>query len=141
MVGGLRVVDGDGRPVRISSRKAQALLGCLALEPGAPVSRDVLAALLWEDSDPELARASLRQALAALRKALPEAHVEALCADATSISLDPGRMSSDMARLRAAIRAGADESCVLELSSDDVLVGLDAKSFAFQQWLDQQRSV
>jgi DNA-binding SARP family transcriptional activator len=140
MVGGLRVVDGDGRPVRITSRKAQALLGCLALEPGIPVSRDVLATLLWEDSDPELARASLRQALAALRKALPAAHVDALGSDAGSVWLDASAVTTDLARFRAALRAGSFEASATEIPVEDLLAGIDAKSLAFEQWLDQRRS-
>ncbi len=72
LLGRLQVRTGAGRELRVVSRKAQALLGCLALQPGVPHSRDMLAGLLWEDSDPELARASLRQALASLRRSPPE---------------------------------------------------------------------
>ena len=136
----MRVAGGDGRPVRITSRKAQALLGCLALEPGTPLTRDVLAALLWEDSEPELARASLRQALAALRKALPAADVDALVSDASRVWLDPTLVRTDLGRFRAALRAGSFDASAAEVPVDELLAGLDAKSLAFEQWLDQRRS-
>ena len=35
LLGGLRVRTATGRDIRIASRKAQALLGCLALKPGS----------------------------------------------------------------------------------------------------------
>ena len=81
VLGSFRVRDAGGGEVRIASRKGRALLAYLALRPGESHSRDRLANLLWEDVDEELARTSLRQALAALRKALPVAAQAALRAD------------------------------------------------------------
>ncbi|HEX5648450.1 MAG TPA: AAA family ATPase [Steroidobacteraceae bacterium] len=141
VVGGLRVTAGDGRALRITSRKAQALLGCLALEPGTPMSRDLLASLLWEDSDPELARASLRQALAALRKALPDEHVDSLRSDAGAVWLDGSKVETDLAGFRAGLRAGSFDASAAEVPVEELLAGLEAKSIAFDQWLEQQRRV
>ena len=140
VVGGLRVATGDGRPLRISSRKAQAVLACLALEPGAPLGREFLASLLWEDADPELARASLRQALATLRKALPDGPLGPLKADADSVWLDAAAVQTDLGRFRAALKAGSFDAAAHEVPVDDLLAGLDAKSLAFEQWLDLRRS-
>jgi DNA-binding SARP family transcriptional activator len=81
MIGGVRVRTPAGRELRIASRKAQALLACLAVKPGSAVAREYLAGLLWEDSDPELARSSLRQALATLRRTLPDDFAGALRTD------------------------------------------------------------
>lgn len=53
-------------------RKAKGLLAFLALQPDRAQARDKLAALLWAESAQAQARQSLRQALAGLRKALPE---------------------------------------------------------------------
>jgi DNA-binding SARP family transcriptional activator len=69
VLGAFRVQDAAGAEIRIASRKGRALLAYLALRPGESHSRDRLATLLWEDADEELARTSLRQALAALRSA------------------------------------------------------------------------
>src|ERR1700741_1578433 len=51
-------------------KKAEALLAYLAMHQGRSVPRDQLADLLWGDSKSEQARHSLRQALAAIRRAL-----------------------------------------------------------------------
>jgi len=61
----------NARPVRLGS-KPLALLAYLALE-GREQSREQLAALLWGDSPPDQARASLRQAIRQLRRVLGEA--------------------------------------------------------------------
>jgi DNA-binding SARP family transcriptional activator len=101
LLGGLRVRRAGGSEIRVASRKAQAVLVCLALRPGAAYSRDLLSSLLWEDSDPELARSSLRQALAALRRSLPEELAHALQGDAKTVALDPALVASDVSRFRA----------------------------------------
>jgi DNA-binding SARP family transcriptional activator len=64
----------DGSRLAFPLRKAQALLLYLAVEGGMH-SRGKLAALLWPDSEPQVARKALRNALALLRHLLadPEA--------------------------------------------------------------------
>lgn len=62
-------VEIDGRPLRIERQKSLALLTYLAVDR-QPHRRDVLAALLWPDSDQGHARASLRRILSSLHMAL-----------------------------------------------------------------------
>src|SRR5688572_29513763 len=88
VLGAFHVRDASGGEIRIASRKGRALLAYLALRPGESHSRDRLANLLWEDADEELARTSLRQALAALRKSLPPNAQSALRADTESVGVD-----------------------------------------------------
>ncbi|HET9397164.1 MAG TPA: hypothetical protein VFO36_14040, partial [Nitrospiraceae bacterium] len=52
-------VFGDAGEIRVSSRKGVALLAYLALHGGKPVSRAVLASLLWSDRSEAQARQSL----------------------------------------------------------------------------------
>ncbi len=59
----------DGSRLAFPLRKAQALLLYLAVEGGMH-SRSKLAALLWPDSEPQVARKALRNALALLRNLL-----------------------------------------------------------------------
>src|SRR5437762_13849041 len=67
VLGGLRASLG-GRPLTgFYSRKAQALLVYLAVT-GRPQPREALAGLLWGGLPEAFARASLRQALASLRR-------------------------------------------------------------------------
>ncbi len=64
-------LERDGRPVEIGLRKAWALLIYLAVTK-QPHSRDVLATLLWPESDQRAARASLRRTLHQLGRLLGE---------------------------------------------------------------------
>jgi DNA-binding SARP family transcriptional activator len=141
LLGGLRVIGADGREIRISSRKAQAVLACLALRPGAAFARDRLASLLWDDSDPELGRASLRQALAALRRALPAAAAQALLGDSSSIALDASLTSSDVQRFRDLVRDGSPHALAeaAERYAGELLPGFEARSAAFDAWIDEHR--
>src|SRR5438034_7838326 len=59
----------EGSRLTFALRKAQALLLYLAVEGGMH-SRSKLAALLWPDSEPQVARKALRNALALLRHLL-----------------------------------------------------------------------
>jgi DNA-binding SARP family transcriptional activator len=141
LLGGIRLRSAAGREIRIASRKAQALLGLLALDPGHACSRDSLAGLLWEESDPELARASLRQALASLRRSLPEQCAAALHGEAGTVALDPGLVTSDVALFHALLRDGSPSALAraVERHAGVLLEGLDARSSAFEQWLREKR--
>lgn len=99
LLGGLELRDAQGARVALTSRKAEALLGLLALRPGEPFERFKLCALLWPDVPEAQARHSLRQTLVYLRKALPEAASALLHADARSLGLDASRVSVDAAQL------------------------------------------
>jgi len=70
LLGPFLVALQPGRPVELTSKKAQALLAYLAVESDRPHYREALAGLLWPDSSEQAARGSLRQALQDLRRAL-----------------------------------------------------------------------
>ena len=82
----------DETPVAIPSRPAQSLLAFLALTAGTAHRRERLAGLLWPDVQEDSARASPRQGLWRLRKAL-EAHlppgVQYLLADDLTVAFNP----------------------------------------------------
>lgn len=67
-------LERDGHVIRLPTRKAELLLAYLTLHP-EPHTREKVAALFWADSPDELARRSLRTALASLRKELGESAV------------------------------------------------------------------
>jgi len=141
LVGGVRVRSRDGREVPVTARKCRALLACLALRLGLTSSREFLATLLWEDADPELARSSLRQALSALRRALPGDSAHALRADAQSVWLDVDSVSSDVAEFYARVRDGSPGAllAMIERYDEELLAGLDARSMSFEHWAQEQR--
>src|SRR5687768_7980146 len=91
LLGGFRARLDAGPPLALPTRKAQALLAYLALPLGHVHPRDKLAALLWGDMRQPQARASLRQALAAIRRALTG--TEALRIDNETVALDPAAVS------------------------------------------------
>jgi predicted ATPase/DNA-binding SARP family transcriptional activator len=63
----------DGQPVTgFGYAKVQALLAYLAVEARQVHQRETLAEMFWPDQPPHVGRASLRQALAHLRRALDE---------------------------------------------------------------------
>src|SRR5262245_29377029 len=72
LLGTVAVRAADGRDLTPPGKKLRALLACLALSNGTGWGRERLAGLLWGDRDEEQARASLRQALAELRKLLAD---------------------------------------------------------------------
>jgi predicted ATPase len=60
-------LERGGATIHLPTRKAESLLAYLALHP-QPHAREKVAALFWGDSPDDLARRSLRTALASLRK-------------------------------------------------------------------------
>lgn len=141
MLGSFHVRDASGGEVRIASRKGRALLAYLALRPDESHSRDRLANLLWEDADEELARTSLRQALAALRKSLPAGAQAALLADTETVGVDSGLLQSDIGAFRDSLLAGTRTSLqdAINHYRGDLLDGFDARSTAFDEWLSSER--
>ena len=78
LLGGFQARLEPGSAVALPTRKSQALLAYLALPPGRAHPRDKLAALLWGGIREDSARASLRQTLFVVRKALQGADAQAL---------------------------------------------------------------
>ncbi|MFG6199955.1 BTAD domain-containing putative transcriptional regulator [Nonomuraea sp. JJY05] len=70
LLGPLEVLDAQGRPVELGTRKQRAVLAMLALEPGRIVSLDRLIDELWSGEPPSSAMGSLQVYIAKLRKAL-----------------------------------------------------------------------
>ncbi|MCG6902404.1 MAG: hypothetical protein LJE68_06945 [Rhodobacter sp.] len=77
-LGSCVLLDAEGNPVAMQTRKCWALLAYLSQSQGRDVPREELAALLWPRSSESQARASLRQELAVLRRVLRQAGVAGL---------------------------------------------------------------
>jgi DNA-binding SARP family transcriptional activator len=76
-------IEHQGVPVEIDRRKALALAAYLAVSD-QPMSRDIVAAMLWPDLDQQRARAALRSTLPTLTSQLPEGWI---IADRMTLSL------------------------------------------------------
>ena len=109
--------DLSGAPCTSLGRRGQGLLAYLALQGDMRAERGTLSDLLWSDRSEEQARASLRQELSVLRKALGP---DILQADRQCVWLDPAQVD---------VRRGPGE----------VLQGFDLRSEGFEDWLRQVR--
>ncbi len=124
------------------TKKTKALLAYLAAHPGKSHSRSDLANLLWGDSGDEQARASLRQTLSYLRKALTPTGREHLVVQDDLVSIDPATIQVDVATLENLTVQGIPEA--LERAGDlyrgDFLEGFDLREEDFNDWLGVERA-
>jgi DNA-binding SARP family transcriptional activator len=133
---GTPIVEVDGAPLLVDTRKAVALLAFLAVT-GHAHSRAVLGELLWPELDREHSSAALRRTLSALRTGLGGARLRS---DRSSISLVLDGAAFDLARSREIASdsgAGVDQLReASELHRDDLMAGFGLRdSVAFDDWL------
>src|SRR5262245_13133746 len=138
LLGGFQARVDLGQPVILPSGKVQALLAFLSLPPGRAHPRDMLASLLWGDRGEAEARASLRQALFTLRRALPGA---LFVTQADTVALDPSAIDVDVAGFERRVTQGTVTALeeAAELYQGDLLAGLAVSEPAFEEWLLPQR--
>src|SRR4051812_22672087 len=101
LFGGIKAVSGDIVVSHFETRRAACLLAYLAIHRDRMHSREVLAEMLWPDEDMDATRDRLRQALAAIRRALePEGAVNGsvLKADRAEVGLSADRFETDVDR-------------------------------------------
>ncbi len=91
LLGPLRISVDDKPVIGFLSNKVRALLVYLVVENDRPHSRDFLTGLLWPESPNQMARGSLRAALANLRKVIrdKQAHPPFLEINVQSIRFNP----------------------------------------------------
>lgn len=98
LLGGLRLIVDGTEITRFRTQKTAQLLAILALEAGGPVRRESLIEALWPGAATSLARNSLSQSLAALRRDVGDA----ILADRQTASLVA---ESDVADFLSAVQA------------------------------------
>lgn len=137
-LGGLVLLDEDGRAVSSLGPRNLALLAYLALA-SKPLSRDHVAELFWGDRDEERARHSMREALSRLRQLLgPDAIPQRSNSVALSSSVS---LLVDAKALIAAAAAG-DAKRVTELYAGPFLDGVHVGgSRSFEDWSDAERAM
>jgi DNA-binding SARP family transcriptional activator/tetratricopeptide (TPR) repeat protein len=91
----------NGRPLRVDTRKAIAILALVAAE-GRAFARDELAALLWPDSDDMAARGALRRTLSTMRAAIGDGP---LVIDRSRVDIDRRMVRVDLDIVDAAMRS------------------------------------
>ena len=142
LLGGFEARLDAGPELVLKGHKAQALLACLALDPGVARSRDTLTGLLWSDRAEEQARGSLRQALAELRRTFDGADPTPLDAGRETVALVASAVDSDVADLKRLVAAGGPEALAraATLYRGELLEGFGATDPAFDDWLASERS-
>ncbi len=105
LLGGFELRAGDGARVHLESRKVEALLAYLVLNPEQNHPRAKLAGAFWPEMDESKARVNLRRALYVLRRALGE-EADALRASASQVRLESSqRWRVDARRFERGIEA------------------------------------
>lgn len=140
LLGSLELRDAAGEPLRLNTRKAEALLALLALCPGQPQPREKLCALLWPEVRESQARHSLRQSLLQLRKALATC-APALRSDARGVQLVAANVRTDIAVWEHCLTLGTRESLheAAQHYRADLLDGLSVGEAPFEKWLEGER--
>ena len=128
---------GEFRP---PTRKAAALLVYLGLSPRGTRSREHIAGVLWGRSADEQSRASLRQTLSSLRKALDD-QASLLLSDGETVGIDRDRLKIDVLEFEALANSvdQADLEAAAELCEGTFLEGFSLKEQGFEEWLSFTR--
>src|SRR6476661_8448304 len=116
LLGGV-AADHDGEPLSLLPPVSR-LLVVLALRPG-PQDRETVAATLWPGAAGPAARANLRTAVWALRKAVGD---DALITSRTAVGLRPEAITVDLADAQRAAAAG-DAAAAAALCRGELLPG------------------
>lgn len=96
LFGGLAVTDESGHLFRLPTRKSEALFAYLVEHRNQSLSRETLADLLWPYSGPDQARASLRQEVSVLRKALGPANADSIVSHGDRIEFSQDEANVDL---------------------------------------------
>ena len=129
-----------GKPITISSRKAQVLIAYLAHRSGQPVARAKLAAMLWSDTSASEARHSLRQCLLVLRQTLaPAPGLLEIAGDAVRLRRD--RFDSDAHEFERLIADGTEEALqsAIALYPGEFLEGVQLAGEPIDEWIVFER--
>ena len=121
----------------LPTKKSKALLAYLALAPGQPRSRSLVASLFWDEAGETQARESLRQTLSLLRRTLLPAHAQPILSEGDAIALEPNVLAVDALEFERLAEAGEPDALAnaANLYSGELLEGFDLDSPEFDRWL------
>lgn len=141
LLGGFEARTADGESLSFPTKKTKALLAYLTAHPGKSHSRSQIAGLLWGNSADEQARASLRQTLADLRKALAPTGREHLVLQDDLVSIDPATIEVDVAVVEKLVARGNPDGLesLSSLYQGDFLEGFDLLEEEFNDWRRAER--
>jgi DNA-binding SARP family transcriptional activator len=140
LFGGFDLRRTNGGRCRVTSRKAKALLGYLALRHDRPSTRDKLAGLLWDWLDPVSARNNLRQVLFAIRQQAQFSDNFLLVAG-DGLRLNEAVFRVDVWQFETLLAESTPEALgsACRLYGGDLFDGLHFREIAFEDWLMRER--
>jgi DNA-binding SARP family transcriptional activator/TolB-like protein len=136
LFGQMQAEDSGGHSVLPRSRKTRAVLAVLALAGSRQVLRTRLTGLLWSRRGSEQARASLRQSVHELQRALGSHAAALLRADRNHLVLNEDRLWVDASVLAKATATAPQGLELFQPSLLDDLTNLDP---AFDRWIADER--
>jgi DNA-binding SARP family transcriptional activator/TolB-like protein/Tfp pilus assembly protein PilF len=139
LLGRLELSIDDRTSVRLSTRKAGALIAYLAMTPAHTASREELATLLWGSCSDQQARQSLRQALVMLRKDLKQP--DFIKSNTDRIELLPGQWWVDACEFERLTKSfdGTELAQAAGLFGGEFLAGFSLDEEGFDEWVAGQR--
>ena len=140
LFGKFEVTTADGTPINIAGAKTQGLIAFLAMNMGMPPTRDRIVNLFWGDRFTDQARQSLRQAVAKLRRILPEGEA-ALVVEHDRIGFNPDVVTVDVDRF-SELADSEDANGAIEAVSllrGPLLDGFYGQQSEFEDWISSER--
>jgi DNA-binding SARP family transcriptional activator len=144
---GPTVVEGNGvrrSAADLGGGKPRQILEMLALEPGTPVSKDLLAERLWEGQPPPSYIATLESYICVLRRRLDlgRGKTAALATTHSGYVLDPEQVEVDVAKAHALLADapdGAAASPARVLQALELITGTLLINEPYATWANQER--
>ncbi len=136
LLGGFELT-GAGTEIPAQPRRIlRSLISLLALAPAGGWPRDELCHLLWGERDTEQARASLRQALAEVRRLLGDTSI---VTDRDTAAFNPLAVHVDAIEFARLVKMKDDEGAAA-IYRGDFLDGVSVSGGAFADWLLVERT-
>ncbi len=128
LLGGLTIATPEGAPVALPTRKTALVLASLALAGERGATREALTEWIWPERSASQGKSSLRQALTAIRKALPAVLGEgaSLHSEQDSLRLTAPAAMIDLRRFESLATSGlpAERAAAAALYAGDLLAGV-----------------
>src|SRR5687767_1010946 len=140
LLGGLEVLDADGREVVIAGPKVRALLAVLALQTGRVVPAEQLIDALWGDTPPTEVRNGLQGLASKLRRSLGSSELVAMrgtgyVLELPAEAIDVHRYEETVATARAAAADGdLNRASALLADADDLWRGDAFADFTYEEF-------
>lgn len=132
----------DGAALTGLGAKGLAVLAYLSMQPGRTATRDVLVDLLWSQGSPDQGRASLRQELRRMKRAMGPLFDQVIETPGGQIALLPGSVVTDLERVEAAYAARETSglSALIDSYGGPLLSPLAVPEAVFQDWVAARNS-